>query len=60
MTLLCQCNRNSSTECKSPPIYHFDPIIQFMLQSKEFIAMLASAAVPICKKKLSKESAVPK
>ena len=40
--------------------HHFDPIIQLILQSKEFIAMLASAAVPICKKKWSKESAVPK
>ena len=42
------------------PMYHFDPVIQFILQSKEFIAMLASAAVPICKKKWSKESVVPK
>ena len=40
--------------------HYFDPIIQFILQSKEFIAMLASAAVPICKKKWSKESVVPK
>ena len=38
----------------------FDLIIQFILQSQEFIAMLVAAAVPICKTKLSKESAVPK
>ena len=69
MTLLCQCNPNSYIECtwqiqtletyqfdnsRYQTHYHFDPIIQFILMSKEFIAMLAIAAVPICKKKWSK------
>ena len=68
MTLLCQCNPNSyiqwmwqtqTLKCINVTIQD-NPIIQFILQSKEFIAMLASAAVPICKKKWSKESVVPK
>ena len=68
VTLLCQCNPNSCIECtwqiqtldtyqfdnSRYQTHHFDPIIQLILQSKEIIAILASAAVPICKKKWSK------
>ena len=69
MTLLRQSNPNSYIECmwqiQALEPYQldnsrYDAIIQFILQSQEFIAMLVAAAVPICKKKLSKESAVPK